>query len=139
MREINHLRRNIRDKPGKGGFELGKAGAFSQFLPDSTRLFPSLHNSITPQLHYSITPTLHIRFKFSMNSPPTSFYKVRPSSNAFILSHLSSKSIVGLETTPDWFWTEGEIAHGLLARRSQHRPPETITGMPLFVADPNGP
>ncbi len=51
MREINDLRRNMRDKPGKGGFELGKAGAFSQFLPDSTRLFPSLHNSITP---YSI-------------------------------------------------------------------------------------
>jgi len=131
MREINDLRRPRRDKPGKGGFELGKAGAFSQFQPDSTRLFPSLHNSITP--------TLHIRFKFSMNSPPTSFYKVRPSSNAFILSHLSSKSIVGLATTPDWVWTEGEIAHGLLARRSQHRPPETITGMPLFVADPNGP
>jgi len=45
MREINHLRRNIREKMRKGGFQAGKAGPFSHHPPASARISASVVES----------------------------------------------------------------------------------------------
>ena len=46
-REINHLRRIIRVKVGKGGFEAGKAGPFAHLLPAFSHL-GTLHSPPFP-------------------------------------------------------------------------------------------
>jgi len=77
MREINHLRRIMREKPGKGGLELGKAGPFSHSLPAFSQVNPPLNPPFPTSAHISVA-VLESREATADISQAQSAWKIRP-------------------------------------------------------------